>query len=108
MAYNQQTMLPIFEGDEDPRRHWFICETIWSANDVDNEDKQMHQFAARLRKRALTWYMNFTSTEVHTKAQIKSEFLSFFRTQEGAHLAAQKLKDIKQNLVSRFVLMTED
>ena len=64
MACTQQTMIPIFEGDEDPRRHWFICETIWVANDVDNEDKQMHQFTAGLRKRALTWYMNFTNNHI--------------------------------------------
>ena len=56
----------------------------------------MHQFAARLRKRALTWYMNFTSNYVRTKAQIHAEFLAFFKTQEGSHLAAQKLKDIKE------------
>ena len=42
MAYPAQSMIPIFEGDEGPRRHWFICETIWSANDVDNEEKQIH------------------------------------------------------------------
>lgn len=96
MACTQQAMIPIFEGDEDPRRHWFICETIWAANDVDNEDKQMHQFAAGLWKHALTWYMNFTNNHVRTKAQIHAEFLAFFKTQEGSHLAAQKLKDIKQ------------
>jgi len=26
---------------------------------IDDEDKKIHQFAARLRKRALTWYLNF-------------------------------------------------
>ena len=30
------------------------------------------------------------------KGQIQAEFLAFFKTQEGLHLAAQKLKDIKQ------------
>jgi len=80
MALTAQTMIPIFEGDEDPRRHWFICETIWAANDVDNEDKQMHQFVAGLRKRALTWYMNFTNNHVRTKGQIHAEFLAFFKT----------------------------
>lgn len=96
MVLTAQTMIPIFEGDEDPRRHWFICETIWAVNDVDSEEKQMHQFVAGLRKRALTWYMNFTSTYIRTKGQIKAEFMAFFKMQEGSHLAAQKLKDIKQ------------
>jgi len=39
--------------------------------------------------------MNYTNNQVQTKGQIKSEFLAFFKTQEGSHLAAQKLKDIK-------------
>ena len=96
MACTQQTMIHIFEGDEDPRCHWFICETIWAENDVDREEKQMHQFAAGLWKCALTWYMNFTSNHIRTKGQTKAEFMAFFKTQEGSHLAAQKLKDIKQ------------
>ena len=56
----------------------------------------MHQFAASLQKRALTWYMNFTNNHIQTKGHIKAEFMAFFKTQEGSHLAAQKLKDIKQ------------
>jgi len=40
--------------------------------------------------------MNYTNNQVRTKGQIKNEFLAFFKTQEGLHLAAQKLKDIKQ------------
>jgi len=96
MAYPAQSMIPIFKGDEYPRCHWFICETIWAANDVDNEDTQIHQFVAGLRKRALTWFTNYTNNQVRTKGQIKSEFLVFFKTQEGSHLAVQKLKDIKQ------------
>ena len=30
------------------------------------------------------------------KGQIHAEFLAFFKTQEGSHLAVQKLKEIKQ------------
>ena len=80
MVYTAQTMIPIFEGDEDPRRHWFICETIWAANDIDNEEKKIHQFSTGLRKRALTWFMNYTNNHVQTKGQIKIEFLAFFKT----------------------------
>lgn len=96
IVYQTHMMIPIFEGDEYPRCHWFICEIIWAANDIDNEEKKIHQFVAGLRKRALTWFMNYTNNQVHTKGQIKNEFLAFFKTKEGSHLAAQKLKDIKQ------------
>ena len=51
--------IPLYEGDEDPRRHWFICESTWEANQVTDEDRQMAQFIGALRKMALTWYMTF-------------------------------------------------
>ena len=30
--------IPLYEGDEDPRRHWFICESTWEENQVTSED----------------------------------------------------------------------
>ena len=33
--------IPLYEGDEDPRRHWFVCESTWEANVVTSEDRQM-------------------------------------------------------------------
>ena len=29
--------IPLYEGNEDPRRHWFVCESTWE----ENEDRQM-------------------------------------------------------------------
>lgn len=40
--------------------------------------------------------MNYMNNQVQTKGQIKNEFLAFFKIQEGSHLDAQKLKDIKK------------
>ena len=31
--------IPIYEGDEDPERHWFICELTWEENQVIDEDR---------------------------------------------------------------------
>ena len=59
---------------------------MWDATEVTTEDKQITQFAGALRKRALTWYMNFTKSQSRSKGKIK----------DIAHLATQKLKDIKQ------------
>ena len=65
--------IPLYEGDEDPRRHWFVCESTWEANQVIDEDRQMVQFAEALRKRALTWYMTFSERKPRaTKAEIKA------------------------------------
>ena len=33
--------IPLYEGDEDPRQHWFVCESTWEANQVTDEDRQM-------------------------------------------------------------------
>ena len=29
--------IPLYEGDEDPRRHWFVFELTWEANQVTDE-----------------------------------------------------------------------
>ena len=69
---------------------------MWDAVDVMDENRQITQFVGTLRKRALTWYMNFIESQNKSKAKIKANFLTFFKMEDVAHLAAQKLKDIKQ------------
>ena len=71
---------------------------MWDTTDITDEDKQIAQFVGALRKRALTWYMNFIESQNRSKAKIKASFLAFFKTEDVAHLATQKLKDIKQRL----------
>ena len=57
----------------------------------------MEQFISALRKRALTWYMTFFERQPRaTKAEIKAQFLSFFKTPDVKHLAAKKLKTTSQ------------
>jgi hypothetical protein len=45
MGFNH---IPLYEGDEDPKRHWFMCEKLWDVADITDEDKQMAQFRASL------------------------------------------------------------
>ena len=91
--------IPLYEGDEEPRRHWFICELTWEANQVTDKDRQMAQFTGSLRKRALTWYMTFLERQTREiKSEIKVQFLSFFKTPDAKHLAAKKLKTTSQKL----------
>jgi hypothetical protein len=71
--------IPIYEGEEDPKRHWFVCEKFWNAADITNEDKQMAQFGATLRHHTLTWFMNYTKNQTRSKAEIKNNFLTFFK-----------------------------
>ena len=96
MSHHHSVHIPIYEGEEDPRRRWFFCERMWDAADVTDEDNQIAKFVGALRKRALTWYMNFMENQTRKKSEIKANFLAFFKTEDIAHLATQKLKDIKQ------------
>ena len=57
----------------------------------------MAQFIGALRKRALTWYMTYIErTPQASKAEIKAQFLSFFKTPDAKHLVAKKLKTTSQ------------
>ena len=57
----------------------------------------MAQIAGALRKRALTWYMTFTErTPQASKAEIKAQFLSFFKTPYAKHWIAKTLKTTSQ------------
>jgi hypothetical protein len=76
----------LYEGDEYPKTHWFVCKKFWDALDITGKDKQMTQFTGALRKRSLTRFMNFTENQTTTKGEIKSNFLSFFKTQGIKHL----------------------
>ena len=31
--------IPLYEGDEDPRQHWFIYELAWEANQFTDQDR---------------------------------------------------------------------
>ena len=60
----------------------------------------MAQFTDALRKRALTWYMTYIKrTPQASKAEIKAQFLSFFKTPDAKHLAAKMLKITSQKPV---------
>ena len=60
----------------------------------------MAQFVGALRKRALTWYITYIErTPQASKADIKAQFLSFFKTLDAKHLAAKKLKTTSQKPV---------
>ena len=41
MDYTHPIHFPIYEGNEDPYKHWFVCETIWEANVIDDENRQI-------------------------------------------------------------------
>lgn len=96
MSHHHSVHIPIYEGKEDPRQHWFICDRMWDTVVVTEDDKEITQFAGALRKRALTWYMNFMDYQTISKFDIKENFLTFFKTKDVALLVVQELKEIKK------------
>ena len=50
MSTHHLVHIPTYEGEEDPRRHWFICERMWDATNVTDDDKKIAQFVGALRK----------------------------------------------------------
>jgi len=53
--------IPEFQGTglEDPEKHLFLCDTIWTAKNVEDEAKKIAQSTTTLRGHAFLWYMKF-------------------------------------------------
>jgi hypothetical protein len=61
MAGHDPTIrLPEFWGEasEDPEKNLFICEKIWEAKKITDEDTKLTQLAITLRDHTLDWYMS--------------------------------------------------
>jgi len=56
--------LPDFKGigSEDLEQHVFMCETIYTTNNVHDDDAKILKLAATFRGCALLWYMKLQST----------------------------------------------
>ena len=46
-------------GLEDPEKHWFLCEVVWTVQRVQDEAIKKDQMITTLKGRALDWYMKF-------------------------------------------------
>ena len=46
---------PIFNGNglEDPGKHWFLCEVVWTVRQVQNDAIKKEQMITTLRGHAL-------------------------------------------------------
>jgi hypothetical protein len=53
------------EASEDPEKQLFICEKIWEAKHITDEDTKLAQLAITLRDRALDWYMSLDVNSPH-------------------------------------------
>ena len=62
MMAGNDIKLPIFNGNglEDPEQHWFLCESVWTMQQVQYEVIKQAQMIIILRGHALEWYMNIS------------------------------------------------
>lgn len=53
--------MPVFNGNgsQDREQHMFVCEAIWTAKQVHDQNAQIMQLVTTFRDRALVWYMKF-------------------------------------------------
>jgi hypothetical protein len=58
-GHDPMIILPKFWGEtsEEPEKNLFICEKIWEAKQITDEDTKLPQLEITLRDHALDWYM---------------------------------------------------
>jgi hypothetical protein len=89
--------LPLYEGDEDPKDISSSVRNSWNVMDVTDEMKKW-QFVGALRKRSLTWFMNFIDNQTRSKHKLRIIFYRFSKHKTTNTWPTQKLKEIKQML----------
>jgi len=68
---NHTLIIPEFQGtgSEDPKLKLFICNTIWTSKNVQDEATKIVQLAMTFKGRALLWYMKFQTTTPARKSR---------------------------------------
>ena len=53
---NDDIKLPVFKGtgSEDPEQFWFLCEAVWTAKNIMDQDIRRAQLVTPFRGRDLT------------------------------------------------------
>ena len=93
---NDNIKLPVFKGtgSEDPEQFWFLCEAVWTAKSITDQDTKRAQLVTSFRDRALTWFMKFSSTQNHALADIKAAMIKEFKKSKSESQCITELKEI--------------
>jgi hypothetical protein len=57
------------EASENPERHLFICENIWEAKKIRDEDTKLEKLAITPRDHALDWYVSLATNNPPRKTR---------------------------------------
>jgi hypothetical protein len=102
VGLNNTLRIPEFEGvgSEDPKQHLLVCETIWVANNVQDEDTKIVQLETTFIGHALVWYMKLQSTtptgQARTLEKNQQVLLEEFKNPKSELQYIIELKEIKQ------------
>ena len=88
--------LPVFKGtgSEDPEQFWFLCEAVWNAKKITDPAVRRVQLVTSFRERALTWFMKFSSTQIHALDGIKAAIIKEFKKPKSESQCITELKEI--------------
>jgi hypothetical protein len=94
--------LPEFRGDglDDPEKHLFICEKIWEAKKITDEDTKVSQLEITFRDHALDWYMGLAGNNPMgaptTIAEVKRQLINEFQKPSSEDQFMNEMIEIKQ------------
>ena len=93
---NDDIKLPVFRGtgSEDPEQFWFLCEAVWTAKNIMDQNTRTAQLVTSFRDRALTWFMKFSSTQNYVLADIKKAMIKEFKKTKSESRSITELKEI--------------
>jgi hypothetical protein len=94
--------LPTFRGDgsEDPEKHWFLYEAMWSIKNITDKAVKRVQFSTTLRDHALSWYMKFVQGATPKLLNsIKTFLISKFKKPKSESQCITELKELKERIV---------
>ena len=93
---NDDIKLPVFKGtgSEDPEQFWFLCEAVWTAKNIMDQNTRRAQLVTSFRDRDLTWFMKFFSTQNYILADIKKAMIKEFKKPKSKSQCITELKEI--------------
>ena len=95
---NDDIKLPVFRGtgSEDPEQLWFLCEAVWTAKNIMDQNTRTAQLVTSFRDQALTWFMKFSSTQNYVLVDIKKAMIKEFKKPKSESQSITELKEIQQ------------
>ena len=73
-----------------------LCEAIWTAKNIMDQNTRRAQLVTSFKDRDLTWFMKFSSTQNYVFADIKTSMIKEFKKPKSESQSITELKEIQQ------------